>query len=305
MKQLKTILVATDHSPTAGHAAMRAGMLGRQSGARIELVHVAAERELSSLRRLGQPTGEPLELRVLAQLQAATEAQAAEVAARSGARVEARTERGSLPQTVLDRAEALDADLIVVGARGASFLRDLLLGSNAERLVRKTRRPVLLVRELPHQPYRRALVPVDFSSWSLPALQGARRLCPDGEVSLLHAFNVPFEGKLRYAGVDENTIHRYRQAARQEALEKASRLIADAGPEPALPQVIVAHGDPEPLIEQHAEQLAADLIVIGRQGASLIEALLLGSVTKHVLLQSRCDVLVTQARDAPGAAICH
>lgn len=35
------------------------------------------------------------------------------------------------------------------------------------------------------------------------------------------------------------------------------------------------------------------LIVVGKQGASALEELLVGSVTKHVLNESQCDVLVT------------
>jgi len=51
---------------------------------------------------------------------------------------------------------------------------------------------------------------------------------------------------------------------------------------------------PTRLIDK-ARELEADLIVVGKRGRSLTEALLLGSVTFHLLSgQCACDVLVTQ-----------
>ena len=50
-----------------------------------------------------------------------------------------------------------------LGARGASFMRHLMLGSTAERLVRRSDRPLLVVKQPPHERYRRRLVAVDFS----------------------------------------------------------------------------------------------------------------------------------------------
>jgi len=56
----------------------------------------------------------------------------------------------------------------------------------------------------------------------------------------------------------------------------------------------VAHGHPSRLILAKSRQLRADLVVIGKQGRSAAEDLLLGSVTRHVLSDAKCDVLVVQ-----------
>jgi pyruvate/2-oxoglutarate dehydrogenase complex dihydrolipoamide acyltransferase (E2) component len=68
----------------------------------------------------------------------------------------------------------LTCDLLVLGARGTSFMRHLMLGSTAERLVRKSNRPLLVVRQPPHERYRRVIVALDFSPSSLAALELAR-----------------------------------------------------------------------------------------------------------------------------------
>ena len=54
---------------------------------------------------------------------------------------------------------------------------------------------------------------------------------------------------------------------------------------------VVEQGDPRRLILAKEKQLGADLIVIGKHG-SMVEDLLVGSVTRHILSDSKCDVLV-------------
>ena len=63
------------------------------------------------------------------------------------------------------QAELLNAALLIIGARGASGMRAWLLGATAERLLGLTRRPILLVRQAPREPYRKVIVAVDCSPW--------------------------------------------------------------------------------------------------------------------------------------------
>lgn len=58
--------------------------------------------------------------------------------------------------------------------------------------------------------------------------------------------------------------------------------------------IVAAHGPAVARILEHAEERDADLIVLGKHGAGMVEELLLGSVTKHVLADARQDVLIAQ-----------
>lgn len=200
---------------------------------------------------------------------------------------------GSVLSELCSHADAIDADLLVLGARGGSPMREWVLGSTTERLLRKTRRPMLVVKQMAHESYRRVLVPVDFSARSLDALRIARAVAPLADLILVHAFEVPFEGKLRYAGVDESALTALRVTAKREAVEKMNALVHAAGLSGAPLRRIVLHGDaPAILLTQEQEQ-DCDLIVIGKRGLGMLEEMLLGSVTKHILTQSVGDVLVT------------
>lgn len=171
-------------------------------------------------------------------------------------------------------------------------MRHLLLGSTAERMVSSATRPMLVVKQAAHEHYRTVLVPVDFSAASLPAIKLAQAIAPDATLVLLHVFEIPFEGKLKYAGVDDETIDYYRVATRQDALLRLQELSDAAGLGDANVRGLVLHGQPfQHIIEQEQEQ-DCDLIVMGKHGESMLEELLLGSVTRHVLSESQCDVLI-------------
>jgi hypothetical protein len=62
---------------------------------------------------------------------------------------------------------------------------------------------------------------------------------------------------------------------------------------------LVRHGDPAQLIAALEQEQACDLVIIGKHGQHKAEELLLGSVTKHVLAESQCDVLVTSDIGTP------
>ena len=293
MIKLNRLLVATDLSELARHAAVRAAMIARETGASLDLVHVVNLSPLEKLQRLVTEIPVELEQRILD----ATQEEVRELAAAllhqyevsSGVHVVS----GPLLSELATQIDNLSADLVVLGARGASVMRHLLLGSTAERMLRRASCPMLVVKQVPRDRYRTLLVPVDFSLCSLRAIRHARALAPAADILLLHAFAVPFEGKLVLAGVDDDTIQRYRVAAEQEALQKLRELCGEAGLSPGEVRLMVVHGDPLRHIIQQEQERNCDLIVMGKHGETMVEDLLLGSVTQHVLTESRSDVLVS------------
>jgi nucleotide-binding universal stress UspA family protein len=296
MSMLENIVAATDLSAASRHAADRAAQLARAHDASLTLVHALASTALDDLRRwVGEgPHSQAIEddarerLRVLA----------GEVRQRHGARVDERLVPGRPVQAITDLAEQLDAGLLVTGTRGAGFFRGIVVGSTAERIANRSSRPVLMVRQSVHEAYRRVLVPVDFSPSSLAALRLADRVAPEATVVLMHAVEVPFEGRLRLAGVDGRTIEHYRRLARADAQQKLQQLAALAGlPPQRLLLSMPEGGDPWMSIVQEEQERDSDLIVIGRQGRHAVDELLLGSTTRRVLAECSTDVLVSIQRD--------
>src|SRR3990167_4726001 len=293
MSKLHSILAATDLSTPARHAAERAAQISQQSSVPLCLLHVANLAPLQRLRQMLTSSHESVEQRVLATARERLQTEADALHARYGVNVDDRLVIGALITEIRTVADELATGLLVCGARGESLLRHMLLGSTAERMLSNTTRPLLVVKQAPHQAYKTVLVPVDFSASSIRAIRQARMVAPQSQLVVLHVFEVPFEGHLRYANVDEDTINRYRVAALQEASQRLQTLCQDAGLSAADSRQVVIQGAPATrILEQEMEQ-DSDLIVLGKHGENALENLLLGSVTKQVLVESQADVLVS------------
>jgi nucleotide-binding universal stress UspA family protein len=289
------ILVCTDFSAIARHAAERAALLARELGAPLVLLHVLPGDALEALRGWFGASDAPA-TRVTEDARHRLETLAGELRAAHGVEVAASLGSGSVLDEILAEAERGDARLIVVGAQGEGVLRRLLLGTTAERLVRRTPRPVLIVREAPRAGYSTALVAVDFSPSSVGTLAAARAVAPQARPILLTTFEVPFADKLQIAGVDDATIAGYRQQAEAEAAERLAAFATAAGLGANDWQPLVMEGDAALRIVEQEQAQAADLVVLGKHGKSAREELLLGSVTRHVLGEAARDVLITVAK---------
>lgn len=292
MTRLQTILAATDLSAAARLACERAVRLASACDARLELQHVVNTGALDSLRLLFASQPDDLQQRLLDEAREELRSLLAELHDGLGGSANLHLGIGNVVNEITRQADALDADLLVLGAHGSSLVRDLIVGSTTERVLRRTGRPLLVVRRPAPRGYRQVLIPVDFSARSLKAIEVARRLAPKAALVLLHTFEVPFEGRLRHAGVSEQELAALRASAQHEGETRMAELIARAGLPAAALHSLVLYGDPSVQILEHERLQGSELIVIGKRGQNSLEDLLLGSVTKHILSQAQSDVLV-------------
>jgi len=293
MPQARTLLAATDFSAPARHALERAAMLAQaHPGAQLTLSHVVSSTALDSLRRLlGKDAAGP-EAQLLAEAERTLNEQADHLAARHACSIDTALLQGTAPTALIELADARQADLLVMGARGSHFVRELLLGSTTERVLRKSRHPLLAVKQRPQSPYQRILAPVDFSDHAAAAINAAHTWLPDVEIVLLHVFEVELESTFRLAGMDDDKIHEYRIQARGAAQGAMDAFIGKLQVPASRLSRQFAHGAATLRILEHEQSIDADLVVMGKHGQSVMEELLLGSVTQHVLAYSSSDVFI-------------
>ena len=293
MCQFNHILAATDLSAPARHAAERAALVCKATGATLDLLHVVNFDTLERLRLLMTVAPDEMQARVLDSARVQIAALVLALQQRFGIVAAARVAAGS-PLPELGKArKALAACLLVCGAQGESVLRHFLPGTTARRILSTAKCPVLVVKQAPHESYQRLLVPVDFSPSSLRAIKHARCIAPLADIVLLHAFDIPFEEKMRFANVGDEAIKHYRDLTKQEAFQKLMVLRDEAGLSPDTSSLLVLHGDARLRIIEQEQERDCDLIVMGKHGKSFLEGLLLGSVTEHVLSEAQNDVLVS------------
>jgi nucleotide-binding universal stress UspA family protein len=289
---LPVLLAATDISAPSRFTAQRAAMLAEQIGAKLEFVHVLDKRELDELQRLLGEDGEVLTERIRSQTRELLAQLADDVSEPLGVSAGCHLVEGEVLESITAQVDALNASLLIVGAHGTGFVRQQLLGATAERLLRMIQCPVLTVKQSPLKKYQNVLVPIDFTPWSHGAIRLALTVAPQAKLTLLHAYEVPFEGQMRIAGENEESIRCYRDKIRQEVGARLDQTMIDTGITKANWHPLVIHGNAVQRILEQEEEQGADLVVLGKHGHGMVEELLLGSNTRKILTHAQCDVLI-------------
>ena len=284
MNKLKSIVAVIDVLDEARYAADRAVIVAKEHRAHLSLVYVI-DRSSSQ---------DPREDELIDDAGRRLNEVAAEIGKATGLVTNACVKVGPVVDEILSVAEA--ADLLVLWVRGSNPLQDLILGTTAERVLGKCKRPVLVGKRPLQTMYEHVIVPVDFSSYSAPALRMAMQIAPNARITIVHAFHVPSEAKLSLAGMTDEAIRQYCEEERQEAVKEIEAMIHDFADDPSRISFAVERGKGSEVILDKEKDLSADLIVIGKHGQSMIEELLFGSTTRYVLVGSRCDVLVVQKK---------
>jgi nucleotide-binding universal stress UspA family protein len=285
----KRIVCATDFSTDAGSALRRAVMLAAEHGSTLEVLHVVCSESLDALRQwVPDPAGFPQ--RLVRAVREEMEGCAADASREAGVRIATHVVVGAVTESILERASG--ADLLVVGAHGTNPLKDLMLGTTAERLAGRSRTPVLVVRVPPRQAYARLLLTVDLHPGSEEVLARAVDFAGHATLTALHVYDVPFAGMLARAGVAQPVIDEHRLRAHQAALDGIAALARSACADANRFVAFAERGHPAATIVDRSRATGADLVVIRKRSRSVAEKLVLGSVTRHVLADVATDVLL-------------
>jgi len=148
---VKKVLLATDFSDCAKTAQEYAAAFAEQFQAELHVLHVVVDTSLMVVEYGAALTLPPDYLEQMkSQAKQAVEKIVSASVKRAGAGVSA-VRLGSPPLEIVKYAGEHGIDLIVIGTHGRGGLLHLLLGSCAERVVRKAQCPVLTVRPAGHQ----------------------------------------------------------------------------------------------------------------------------------------------------------
>jgi nucleotide-binding universal stress UspA family protein len=223
-------------------------------------------------------------------------------ATQAGIKVEVLVECGQPAHQILSRAGALPADVIVLGTHGAAPFEHLMLGSVAEKVLRKATCPVLTVP--PHAEaataaaFRKIICAVDFSEWSLAALDEACALAEEsnGDVTAVHVIEWPwhesaapsFEGMPPEQAAALADFRRYQETMAKARMEAVK---AEIGRGRCRIETRVSHGKPYAELLCAIERQRADLLVMGVHGRSALDVFFFGSTTHHVVHRAPCPVL--------------
>lgn len=278
----KSILLATDLSPRCDRALDRAVSLSQQWRAKLSILHV-----LEDMRAAGPNEIVPSWRRPPDPVSVATGWLMADI----GPVVEHAdviVDEGDTAEVIVRHAERRDCDLIITGVARDELFGRVTLGNTVDRLLRRSRTPLLIVKNRARQPYHHITVAADFSEPSRHALEAAVRFFPDQTLTIFHAYEPLLSGL-----TDDPAAYRlqYRTVAEGEYTAFLATLQSDAAIKQRM-RSFIEFGRPSDILREGVRDLNIDLVVLGTQGRGAIAEALIGSVAKDIMAEVPCDVLL-------------
>jgi nucleotide-binding universal stress UspA family protein len=197
------------------------------------------------------------------------ESAGAMIAAEGVERVETKLRHGDLLEALADLEK--EAQLVVIGKRGeAADFAKLHLGSNLERVVRASTRPVLVAARA-HGPFERFVIAFDGGRSANRAVGfvASSRLLAGLKATVLSVGADTAENRTRL----DAPVRRLREAG----FDVEGRLL---------------QGEPDDVIAAHVEAEGVGLLVMGAYGHSRIRSLVIGSTTEAMVRRCRIPVLM-------------
>jgi nucleotide-binding universal stress UspA family protein len=280
----KKILLATDGSEDSRLAMRAAASIANNAGVELHVVHAWQNAPNTLI-----DTGAYEEV-----ARSLLEGETERVSDAGAAVKEAHLVMGPPVDAILDLAEEIGADLLVVGSRGHGTLGRLLLGSVSEGVVHHSPRPVLVTRGGEDAwPPERVVIGEDGSEAAKKAGELASSI---GGLFGAHGVLVRSYPEFPEAdrvgrALDPRAVDDALRHAERELHERAEDLASLAG---RRPRIGIAAGDAAVAILEEAREAdeAATLIAVGSRGLGLTRRLRLGSVSTKVLRTAESSVLV-------------
>jgi len=192
---------------------------------------------------------------------------------------------------ILSFANAQAVNLIVMGTHGLGGVDRLMLGSVTEKVLRKARCPVLVVRKPAHDfvspgekadpiNIKKIVLCMDFSKHAQHALNHAFSIAKqyNAELALLHVLEHP-PGSADIQSTTAKATEQLRESAPPRAIN------------PSLVKFLVRIGKPYQQVIDLAMEAQTDLVIMGVRGRSSLNSALFGSTTYRVIQLGPCPVL--------------
>ena len=198
---------------------------------------------------------------------------------------------------IVDEAAKNNISMIIMGRRGRSGLKRLMMGSVTSRVIGLAPCNVLVVPEAARVEFKSIVVATDGSKYSLAAASEAIGLAKQNKSELTAISVVPSE-LMTPTDIDLTVTNKELISDKEmHEAEKNVRAVKEAALKEAVAvKAFVMSGRSADAIIEIARDKNADLIVLGSHGRTGLEKLLMGSVAERVIVLSSCAVLVVKAK---------
>ncbi|WP_255011313.1 universal stress protein [Roseovarius sp. M141] len=279
---METILVATDFSDRSDLAVARAALIAAKSRAQLHLIHVVDDDQKPRIVE-----GETAISKQILQEEIARLNQI------DGLQCTCDVLLGDPFEGICGFADTINPRLLVIGAHRRRVLRDVFVGTTAQRTIRRARWPVLMVNAPPSQTYRNVLMATDLSENSRRAAAHLAKLnlAPPEDHTLLHIIDAPARRLIMSDVLAEDQMTRYLAELQIEAEQDLKDFAESLSFDDCNRVARQSSGATSAAVLQSAGDFDVDLIVVASQGRVGLSKTFLGSVAEEVLRRAARDVL--------------
>lgn len=303
MVEIKRIVCPVDFSDFSRRALDHAIALARWYDAGVTVVHVYSAGVPSAMFAPGaSAAAEPVVLSAVdpdAMRQQLTAF--ANVEGGGTIAIDVQLAQGTVWREIVSLADAVRADLLVLGTHGRSGFERLLLGSVTEKILRVAPCPVLTVpRAAPDAVsiapglFKRILCPTDFSGAAGAAMKWATSLAQeaDAELVVLHVVEAPLVSEIE--GFPRSGLAAYRREYEQWTTTRLRAAVPDEARTCCTVTEVMSSGTPHREILRVAGEHGTDVIVMGVGGHRGIGDRVFGSTSQQVVRAAACPVLTVR-----------
>ena len=277
----KKILCATDLTERSDRALQRAALLAQKLDAHVMFVHAVSDAQAGRVVRMKVNRAH---VRLVSQCQRAMK--------HAPERATVAVRLGKWLRVITEVAREWEPDLIVMATPRRRRV-EFLLGTAAERMIRATRRPVLVVSAAATIAYENVLLATDLSSMSAHVTRTAATLglLESANTCVVHAFRPPLEGLVTRSSLEQDVVAAHDQHWHGWVQRELIENLARAGIDPERVRVSARPARPYDAVQYAMIETRADLLVIGTSRWFMLKRILFGSVADQVLRRANCDVL--------------
>lgn len=289
MDKGRTFVIAARNAESAAPALSRAAqwvapgdrvvLAHARRGALLELLGAGALRVASPDVPIAHFAGDEWLSALVAQAQAQVPA---------GVAVDAELLDGDPASAIAALAARLGATAVIAAPARPGLLRGFAIGSTLLRLLREVHCPVVVLRADAAAPWRHVAAAVTPDPSGLRVVEAAAALAPGAALTLLHAWRVPDEGRLRMRGMHQAAV----DAVREFTRNSADAALADLRRAAPAATTLMREGHAASVILEWGVEARPDALLIAAHRGAESEERWLGSVTQFVLYNWPGDLVL-------------
>lgn len=287
MRALNRIVAAVDNSKIADEVLKRALLLAKDENSAVTVIHTI---DVPWFDRPDFFGGEEIKEIDETQIKKKIEDKIKKLNKDTNIKYSIFVSRGDASDKIIHIAKQENAQIIILGAHSKDDITTKKFGSTAQKVTQESHIPVLVVKNLAKEDYKKVLVPTDLSDFSKKSIQFAKNIFSEDDIKLVYLYYQPVKIDMDFYNLsyeDKEMLNKNILFLAKQDLDKFKIDIDIKNAE-----LIESSTTIENDLINYMQENNNDLIIMGSHGTKNIQSFLFGSTASFLMKESPSDILV-------------